>query len=161
MSVVANYLSQLTVIETLAVGVPAASTPSITHSGYNTTEKLNSSSTPAATKAVANSYAMTAGAKTLDLTALVGTNGATVDGTGLDVVAFKVINPAGNSALVVKFGASNPYLFGADAAWRHTLKAGDELLLLGRTNPTIGSGAKNIDFSGTGTESFQVVIVMG
>lgn len=162
MTVVANYLSQLTVVETLSVGVPAATTPSITHSGYNTTDKANASSTPPASKAVANSYAMTAGAKTLDLTALVGTNGATVDGSTLKLNYAKFINPSTNTgSIVVKFGASNAYLLGSDSAWRHTLKPGDEVLYKGTANPTIDSTHKNIDISGTGTESIEVVLVMG
>lgn len=162
MSVKVQYDSNLTVRETLETGVPAATDAEISISGYNTSAALNATSTPTATKVSAQAVALVAGAKTIDLTALTGTNGVTIDGTGLKVVLCKLQNPSTNANnIVAKFGASNAYLFGNDAAWRHRLEPGDEILLKFNANPAIDSTHKNIDLSGTGTQALNVEIVLG
>ena len=105
--------------------------------------------------------ALTAGAATIDLTALTGTNGAAVDFTGLKVQAAKFINPVGNAAMTITFGATNPYLLGG-TAFKWILSAGQELLVyLNDASPDVASGAKNIDISGTLAQSLTCVLVAG
>lgn len=162
MSVRVNYQSSLTVRETLETNVPAASDAEILHSGYDTNAALNSSSTPTATKHAAFAKALSAGAATIDLTALTGTNGVTVDGTGLKVVAVKFQNPSTNANdIQICFGASNAYLFGNNAAWKHTLCPRDEYLCKFHNNPSIDATHKNIDLAGTAAQTLNCEIVLG
>ena len=111
MSVRLTYGSGVTVEETLETGVPAQSGGSaIKHNGYNTDHVLNASSTPPATKSVAIEQALTAGAATVDLVALTGTNGATVNGTGLRVQCLKFRNKSTNGAVMsIAEGSVNGY----------------------------------------------------
>jgi len=83
-----------------------------------------------------------------------------VDGTGLKVQLFKIKNKGANN-LTVKFGASNPYnLLGA--SWTMILAQNQEITMYGNdATPDISSSAKNIDLSGTTTQTSEVVIVMG
>ena len=78
---------------------PAASTTKrrVTHDQFNTTLELSAASTPPVTKVAALQAALVAGAATIDLENLTGTNGAAVVGTGLRVQAMKVRNPSTNA----------------------------------------------------------------
>ena len=112
MSVTLTLTSNITAVETLETNVPAAAATKrrVTHDQFNTTSELNAASTPPVTKVAALQAALTAGAATVDLTSLTGTNGATVDGTGLRVQAMKLRNPSTNAnAITVVEGASNGY----------------------------------------------------
>lgn len=162
MSVRVNYNSSLTIRETLETNVPAASDAEILHNGYDTNAPLNSTSTPTATKCAVFAKALSAGAATIDLTALTGTNGVTIDGTGLEVVAAKFQNPSTNANNIqICFGASNAYLLGTNAAWKITLCPGDEYLGKFHNNPAIDATHKNIDLAGTGSQTLNVEIVLG
>lgn len=162
MSVTTAYTSALTATETLTTNVPDVASNSIVHNGFNKTLNLNSTTTPATTKTASFVKALSAGAGTIDLTALFGTNNLTTDGTGLKVIACKFQAVVGNANVItLKFGASNPYnLLGA--SWQVALQPGQEILLYAvSAAPVIGSGAKNIDLSGTGSQSVNCIIVMG
>lgn len=162
MSVEVAFALKCTVSETLETNVPAlASGDALVHSAFDASGTLNATSMPPVTKSAAFNAVLVAGAKTIDLTALTGTNGAAIDGTGLKVQLFKIKNPLGNAAVTVKFGAANPYnLLGA--SWTMILQPGDEFLFKSTdTTPDVAAGAKNIDLAGTGTQSFQVIVVMG
>lgn len=165
MSVTATYSLELTVRETLSTGVPAAERPIVTHSGFNSSGSLSSSTTPPITKVAAFTKALVAGAATIDLTALVGTAGAAVDGTGLKVQAVKVQNPSTNTnTLVIKEGASNGYhLMGA--SFQITLQPGEEFIWRGIDKaPDVAGSAKTIDLTDAavgGTESSNWIILLG
>ena len=92
MAVTATYDAKCSVTETLATNVPAAqgSNANVTHTGFNTSATLTSSSSPAASKVAAFQQSLSTGTATVDLTSLTGTNGASVDGTGLMVQIIKV-----------------------------------------------------------------------
>lgn len=162
MSVSLTYAAVVTARETLETSVAAATAGNrvVIHNQYNSSATLDANTTPPVTKVAAFSQALTAGAATIDLTALTGTNGASVDGTGLKVQVFKIKNKGANN-LTVKFGASNPYnLLGA--SWTLILAQNQEITVYGNdATPDIASGAKNIDLSGTTTQTSEVVIVMG
>ncbi len=163
MSVTAEYIANVTVRETIETNVPAAASngANVIHSGFNKTETLTASTTIPVTKTASFQKALSSGTATIDLTSLTGSNGATVVGTGLKVQIAKFANPTGNASIGLTFGASNPYnLLGA--AFQFTLLAGQEITLYGNdATPDVGSGAKNIDLVGTGTQVLNCIIVLG
>jgi hypothetical protein len=163
MSARCSYSSIVTAKETLETNVDAASNPVVTHNGFNTEETLHATSTPPVTKVFYDTIALVAGAKTIDLTALAGTNGIAVDGTGLKVQQIKFRNRTSNAAMTFTEGASNGYRLGACTGWLMGVGAGvDEVGGLFRdTGPDIDGTHKTIDVAGTGTQSFDVAIWMG
>jgi hypothetical protein len=159
----------LTVRESLtSTEWPGASRRVLVHDAFNVAPTLNATSTPPATKVAANTAALVAGAKTLDLTAIVHEGPNTpVNGTGLKVVAFLFANPAANThPIVIVPGASNGYNF-LGATSKVILYPGDVIVWAKQKDadtPDIAAGAKTLDVSDGGaaaTESFQYVIVMG
>lgn len=156
----------LTVLETLTAGVADvfAGNAVVTHSKFNVGFNLNSTTTPAAQKVASFSKAMVGGAGTIDLTALPGTNGAIIDGTGLVVIGFLVTNPSNNIILVGQ-GASNPYpVWGSSMVSLRIQKGGTILQYESNGNGfgvAISSSNKNINIAGSGTDSLNVVIVLG
>lgn len=164
MSVAVTYRSDLTVIETLTGPRPFATDAKakVTHDVLNKTDSLGAATTPPATKVAAFQKALAAGVGTIDLTALVGTNGVAVDGSGLKVQAIKLSNPATNgNPISITEGAANGYAaFGA--GWKLTLAPGQEALLYGAdATPDVAAGDKNIDLAGTGSQALDMVIVLG
>lgn len=163
MSVELKYNLAMTVVETLETNIPAvASGDTLTHSAFNVSGTLTSSSTPPVTKHAASQTALVAGTKTLDLTALIGTNGATVDGTGLKVQGFLATNPSTNAnSITIEPGATNPYnLFGS--AFKIILQPGETFAWKGNdVAPDVTSLQKNIKLTGTGTQALNLEIVMG
>ena len=156
--------------EALTTDVPAATSPSISHTAWSTSVNLSSSSTPAVTKGAWFTQALTAGAATIDLTNLTGTNGIAVDLTGLKVQRLLIINgtisgkavaAGSNSAVTITGGASNGYLlFGASGS---VVKgAGTNLYMEdNETLPDIDATHCEIDLAGTGTDEFLVGILAG
>ena len=162
MSVTARVKQQLTVTETLETGVDAAANPNIVHDQFNVNETLNATSTVPATTVAADTIALSSGALTIDLTSLNGTNGVSVDGSGLNVQAVLLSNASGNTgAMTFVEGATNGHpLFGA--SFSIVLQPGDSILAYFPDSGTaIGSSNKTIDVTGTGTESFDYQFVMG
>lgn len=157
----------MTVVETgvLAAGFPASQTRNITHSEFNQSQSLGASSTPAVTKIAFFDQALTAGAATIDLTALAH-NAGVVDGSGLKVQGMLFVNPAGNSAVTITDGASNGYNLFGDASGQVTVPAHatvDSFLLFFFPEglQDIGGSDKTIDLAGTGTETFQIGLLLG
>ena len=165
-SVSLSYTGALTVTETLDPAlVPDAADANrkITHNAYNTNGlSLSGSTTPPVSLCASFLKALSSGTGTIDLTALVGTNGVAVDGTGLKVRAFKFINPATNAnPITIAKGASNGYAL-AGSAFSVTLAPGQEIqAYLKDGAPAIGSGAKTLDLTGTGTQALQCQVVLG
>lgn len=160
MAVSVSYALRVNVRETLDSGVDGASTPVITHNALDVTGTINATSTPPATKHIQDTSALTAGAATIDLTALTGTGGATVNMTGLKVQIFRFKNN-GAATMTIGEGATNGYeLLGN--AWSIAVPAGGAIqLVLNETAPDVGASAKTIDIAGTGTQAFQISIVAG
>jgi hypothetical protein len=162
MSVSVELEMKCTVTEVLPnnTGSASSSNRTVTHSLFNVAKSLNGTSTPAVTKQASFVQALTAGAATIDLTDLFGTNGASVDGTGLKVQAIRVTN-LGAAALTIEPGASNGYdAFGASSVV--VVPAGGTVMLYApEGTPDIGPTAKTLDLTGTGTETSQFTIVMG
>jgi hypothetical protein len=165
MSVTVTYESKLSSVEVLETNVPAAAADqkSVTHTGYNTTKaSQTAASTPPVTKCAYFSKALSAGAASIDLTALTGTNGAAVDFSGLKVQYFKFKNPSTNAnAITVEAGASNGYLLGG-TGWTFELQPGAEIGgFANDASPDVSGSTKTIDLSGTGTQALEVSLVAG
>lgn len=156
--------SKIQVEEELATNVPAAQAASrkVTHSLFNESALLTAATAPSVSLCAFFEQALTAGAATIDLTALPGTNGAVVNGNGLRVRAAKFKNKSSNAnPITIKFGAANPYnLLGA--AFQVILSPNQSILVYADDDaPVIGAGAKNIDIAGTGAQVLEVALVIG
>lgn len=165
MSVSVTYTSDVTVVETLS----SSSTPSalegnrrVTHTAYNTSLPLTSTTDVPATVVAGFNTALTSGSGSIDLTSMTGTNGVTVDATSLKVQIIKVRASSDNTgAVTLSEGASNGYELAGDS-WSVALSPGQELLMYGNDKtPDVGASAKIIDLSGTGTDDVDVIVVAG
>ena len=164
MSVTLSYATNLTVQEVLVTNVPAAAATgkTITHNGYNSSASLTSATTPPVTQCAFFEQALTAGAASIDLTALPGTNGATVDGSGLKVQAIKIKAKSTNANVItVTVGDANGYAL-AGAGFSVALLAGQEFVFYGNeATPDVGADAKTLDLDGTDEQSVEVSVAVG
>jgi hypothetical protein len=164
MSISVDYNSSLTTVEALGTSANHQ-TGNLTASGLNSSLAYQATtSTPPCTSRGGTDIAMTGGAVTLDLTALVGSGGVTVDGSGKRVQYIKVLNPATNHTIAIATGASNGY-DGFGVAFKETLYPGGEFLkklsALGTHGTVISGSNKTLDITGTGTEALSYEIVLG
>lgn len=166
-AVKAKIAITLTVDETLALGLDNAVDPTFTHTLGADAATLDASSTPAVSKTYSQTINLTAGAATIDLTALPGPNSTTVDFTGLKVQALKLVCPSTNTAgITVDRGATNAYnLFGADNASAEQVEVlpGDAMAIKGGTDKRedVDATHKDVQLAGTGTETIKVILVAG
>lgn len=160
MSVVAQIVMKAKVTETLEANASSLSDAQVVHSAFDHTVTIQSDSAVPATKVSAAVVALSTGTKTLDLTALTGTNGATVDATGLKLQVWKLKNLGAND-MTFADGASNGYAaLGTDFSF--ILKPNQQAMFYLPDNaPDVGSGAKTIDVTGTGSQTFQNLMVFG
>jgi len=163
MSVNVNYQSKITAVETLEANIDSLGTDKqVTHNQFDTTKTLTSSTTPPVTKIAAFPQALTAGAATIDLTSLLGVNGAAVSGLGLKVQILKIKNKVGSAnPISIAPGAANGYdIFGAD--FKVTLQPGQEATFYSNdATPDIGAEDKTLDLAGTDEQECEITIVMG
>jgi hypothetical protein len=165
MAVSVAYSSLVTSTEILTgntVGTSTSAARTISHANYNTTAALTSLTTPPVTLCAYFLKTMSAGAATIDLTALVGTNDVAVDFTGLKVQIAKFKNPSTNAnPITVTFGASNGYLLGG-SAWKYILQPGAEIVCYTNdASPDVGGSTKTIDISGTSAQALQCTLIAG
>ena len=135
---------------------------SLLHNGYSTEQILGSGSSVPCTKVAPFLATLIAGALTIDLTALVGTNGAAVDLTGLKIQAIKFRAPTTNSAVInIAPGVANDYdLLGA--SFSIDLLPGQEVMaFLNEAAPDVATADAEIDLAGTGTDALEVILVAG
>lgn len=166
MTVSATYNLRLDATETLTVDVDGSSTPVVIHDKLGVKGTLNATSSPPAAETSQVIYSLVTGAKTIDLTALLSTNGRLINGTGLKVRALRFQNLGAHQMTIGK-GASSGYdLFGGSVAL--TVPAcgaspantgmqmvfNDGLIAIDGTH-------KTIDVGGTGTDQFALSIVLG
>lgn len=164
MSVSLVFGATLTATETLESNIPAApaATRAVTHSAFNKSGTLTASTTPVAvTKCAYRDIAMTAGAVTIDLTALVGTNSLAQDGTGLKPQFVLFENVEGNAPITITEGASNGHAL-LGAGFQIILAAKQWVLCyLADAAPDVAAGDKTWDVTGTGTQSLRTAIILG
>ena len=162
MSISTTWALKMETVETLADDSlsPTAAQTQITHKNFDEGATLTGVSTPAVSKIAAAVVALVAGAKTLDLTALTGTNGAAVTMNGLKIVLFRIKN-LGASVMTFTEGAANGYEL-AGTGWTVTLAQNQVFQFYGDSAaPTVGGTTKNIDVTGTGTETFELTVIGG
>ena len=123
---------------------------------------LDSTTTPPATKVWSDNVALAAGAKTLDLEALVNDNLPNVNFNGLKVQVFMMSCPSANTGpITVTPGASNDYDLGG-ASMSVEVNPGDTVVFLFLDNaPDVAAADSELDFAGTGTETFDILMVAG
>lgn len=157
MAVTCDYAFKLTGTETLT-NVDGVTTATLVHDAFNETGSLSASTTPAVTMVYDELVALTAGAYTIDLTSLTGSNGAVQDGTGLRVQMIRVKN-LGANAMTFSEGASNGI---ALACGTFVVPAsGITQMYLADASPDIAAGDRTIDVAGTGTQTFEISIYLG
>lgn len=160
MAVTVSLIDSITIQETLASGVEGSTSPIVVYEAYNESRTLSASSTTPATKVVSRLIALTAGAYTIDLTTITGANGLAQDGTGLKLQLLRIKN-LGAAVMTFTVGASNGYNV-AGAGFSVALLTNQKMTLdLYDASPDIASGDRTIDVAGTGTQTFQLTLVMG
>ena len=156
-----TYAATLRAVETLTGNTDGivASSRQVTWSAFDESASYTAATAPPVTKVAAKLAALTAGALTVDLTALAGwgANGTTVDGTGLKVQFLRVKNLGANT-MTFATGASNGYNFGGPVP----VHPGGMVLIAGNDAlPDVAAGAKNIDVTGTGAQTAEVTLILG
>lgn len=163
MSVELTFQTKVTAVETLETNVPAAaaSDKTVTHNGYDTSQSLTGATTPPVDSCAYFEKALSAGAGTIDLTALTGTNGATINLNGKKPVAIRIRGKAGNAnPITITKGAANGYDGMGDL--EVAVKANQEFTYYFHTGASAVSGTnKTIDLAGTGSQSVEVSIIGG
>lgn len=158
----ATYAMTLTVKEAIADSQLAnPATTIITYDQLNVTNMYMPGGSIPVSMVSAQELALTSGSLTLDLTALLGTNGVTESATGLKLQLMKIQNPASNGNMTFAQGGSNPYqLFGS--TWSFSLGGGQSAMYdFANQAPTVSSTNKTIAVTGTGTQSFNLIMVFG
>ena len=173
MPVALTYVSKLTAVETFDTTLAqnkllSATDKGVTHNGLDKQLTLPGAglagvaSVPMTTP-VSGVLPMTAGALTIDLRVLVGSNGLAVDGNGLKLQAIKLRNDnTGGNPITIAKGATNGYLPGGGTAWSQTLPVGGEYLAyFNEGGPDIDGTHKTLDVTGTGTQAISFEFVLG
>lgn len=157
MSITANLSLQHTINNSLSIFDSSRST--IVHDGMNLTAQLNASSSVPVTKYAAVAKALSAGAATIDLSALTDDSGTAI-GTGLKVQSVILYNPSAN-VITIGIGASNGYpLFGASALL--PIEPGARLIkYFNDALIDIDGTHKNLDLAGTLAQTLNVGFTFG
>ena len=153
----------VTVKETVALGLDNVTDPRIIHAlEILLPAKLTSSTTPPATKVWSDQVALSGGAVTLDLEALVNVNLPNINFVGLKVQVLVMSCPASNSGpITIVPGASNDYDIGG-ASMSFAVSPGGMLVYLSDDDaPDVASADSELDFSGTSAEVFDILMVAG
>lgn len=125
----------------------------------------SASTTPPVTKSAMTAQAMTAGAATIDLTAMPNdSDGGTVDFSGLKVCCLTIKNPLTNAnKITVGKGASNGFcLDSGETTWSVALDPGDGVqFLINESTPDVSGTKKTIDIAGTTTQTCEIGVTGG
>ncbi len=163
MAVTVTYAAVCTIAETLPTntGSAAAATRVVTHSEYNESATLTSVTTPPVTLQASFLATLSSGTLSIDLRALTGTNGASVDGNGLKVQVVRVKNLGANT-LTIKSGASNGHTGFFTATTGQIIPAGGHIqIYTNDSGDDIDATHKTWDLTGTGAQTSEWTIVMG
>lgn len=137
--------------------------PTVQHEIDGADGQMTPTTTPAVTKVYSATRALSGGALTIDLTSMTGPDGLTITFDGLEVQLVKILATSTNTgSLRVKIGASNGYRIFGNSTSDATLFAGGCIMCFQNNGgQAVSSTTKTIDFSGTGTDGFQILIVAG
>ncbi len=166
MSVTATVRFGMSTTEILDINVDGSTSPSIIHDAFDKSFALDAAgtgSTGPITDVYADTIALIAGAHTLDLTAIPQSGGGTLDATGLKVQAIRFENLSTNTNLMtIDDGASNGYNILGAALGHVTIHPGAIFQMYFHDKlDNIAAADAEIDFGGTGTESFNLTILVG
>ena len=164
---IATLVMQMTANETIGAGSPDINPPygqSVVHNGLNlNATPLNANTVPDVMQCSYGTYTLSSGTINVDMTNLQGTNGATVNGTGLRVIAVLINVPSANGAIItITPGVSNGYtLFGTSSSLR--FDPGDyDMIYKQTTSPAISSSAKILTLTGTGSsDNLEIGFLLG
>jgi len=141
-----------------ATSSPGTGQVTLSFNEFNQNETLNSSSTPPATKFIAEKYT---GTQNLDFTALARTAlGDTVDASGLKLQLLLLVNLSTTDDVTISDAAANPYsINGTDDV---VVPVGGYLLMQFNDQlDDVAAGALGMDITPGAGESFQLVLVFG
>jgi hypothetical protein len=145
----------ITATEVLSDSSLSTSAKSVSHTQFD------ESATPSpATVYSGNVYALVTGAKTIDLRALYTVAGGEGDGNGLKVQGMFFKNLGANNMTIVA-GASNGYeIFGASGSVV-VPPSGWLCMFFNDASADVAAGDKEIDVSGTGSQTFELALILG
>jgi hypothetical protein len=154
------YADSLNTQESVTNAADSDVKSTINHKGYDYSDTFTPSTTVAVNTISSQPYALVSAALTVDLTALVGTNGVTISLSGKKIVAIRIVN-TGTHVLTVAKGASNGYDgFDGASAYSEKIPVGGRLLKFLSTNGgTVDATHKTLDFAGTGTDGFTITVL--
>jgi hypothetical protein len=163
-SVKLTYATSLTVDETLETNVPAANwqKKTVRHDGWNTAESLTDVTPVHVSLHAAFVATIAGGLCVLDLTALPGTNGVAVNGTGKKVQAVKFKAPAANVGPVAfAMSAVNGFPI-VNGESKFGLLPGQELVFFGNEkSEEISPTMRLVDVIGNSGDMVYVQVVLG
>lgn len=167
MSIQVGCVNQISVLDTADGAYVSSGDNTTTVNGLNSTRTLTASTTPPVTKHSAGTLTLSSGSGTLDLTSLpdpvTGVAAViTLNGLKPQEAIFRNKSTNANAITIVK-GASNGYT-GFGSAFSVTLQPGDSWRFQGNDNSgvtDVGSGAKTLDVTGTGSQVLEFQIVGG
>jgi hypothetical protein len=150
-------------IETLNLGLTSgAGTPPVTHQFGETQTILDANSTPVATQTWAEIVPLVGGTITLDLAALKVGAGTlpNINMTGEKVQAYYIKNNGTNVMVFKPLDAVTGYNLFGDADGQLTLAAGEsDLCLRNESLPDVAAGAKDLLVTGTGEQTFEMMLI--
>lgn len=162
MSVTVTSVNQIKIVEILPNNTGSASDAkrTVTHEEYDESASLNSGSTPPVTTCALFLLALSAGAATVNLRTLTGTNNGAVDLNGLKVQRIRIKNLGANNITIVP-GASNGIdLFGAGSSI--TIPPDSVFRMDFYDNaPDVSDTDKTLDVTGTLAQTSEWTIVAG
>lgn len=133
----------------------------VTLDAYDESGTLTGATTPPVTTQASFLLTLTAGAATIDLRALTGTNGASIDGNGLKVQLVRIKNLGANT-MTFKSGATNGHSGIFTATDGTVVQPGGRVMVSSNDNgDDISATDKTWDVTGTGAQTAEVTIIMG
>ena len=135
----------------------------VLHNAFNLSNTISAGTTVPATTVVSWTQALGAGAATVDLNTLTGTNGDVVDLEGLKIQLLMLKAVAANAnPITFKFGAANPYNF-FGAVFQVVLDPGAQAMFFANdAAPDVtGGAADTFTMSGTGAQELDIILVAG
>lgn len=167
MSVQFRYEAKFHADETLAAALDLVATnPTIQHrvTYPGVAGTLDGSSTVAVDEVYSDTLNLSAGVRTIDLTALVSTLGITKDFTGKKVKALIIAaSPSNTDGIKATDGSSNAYLIFATSTGETTVYPGCLVMhTFGSNLASIDATHKNILFTSSDVDAeFQIILVVG
>ena len=152
----------VSVKETVALDRDYSPNPQILHQiTLPTPLLLDGTTSPPATKIYADKLALTGGAKTINLRSLANGNLPDFTFLNLKVQVFVFSCPISNTGVITMTPGTNDYDMGGASMSLACSPGGTIVLLFDDNSPTVVDNDKHLDFAGTGSETFDLLIVAG